>query len=591
MALVKEIGSALSGTYVNNIYSIGEAQLVRLKRPESEDVWLVVSPKYGVWVSGKVSERGETKAFTTGLRGQLERARFVGASQADLDRVFQLDFEKGGAVRVVVEMMPPGNLVVTDSGGKMLLIQREVRSQARRLVRGGVYQAPAQRRKSPVDVKAGDIAAMASKEDTAGKAVGKHIALPRKYVGEALQRLGLTDDSPSALLRGREGELADRLAEMVEEAAERPRPCVFMTRTGEEIGVIRPKGAEVKHEAGSVSELCDMLFLGAIMDEGQPSAPEDQRRREVEVTIAKLKEEQASLREEAARARAAALSAGGLSMEEGLRLVKEAGARSSRDLRSAAAVASALFDHAKELEARASQAGEAAARLEKKLPKLPSKPQPRTAAISRRKQEWYEKFRWFVTTEGRLAVGGRDAQTNSALVNRHLDDNDVVYHADLFGSPFFILKGGKTQSEAETRQMALATVAFSSAWKTGLGAADAYWVSPGQVSTAAPTGEYLAKGSFAIRGKKNFVTKNLVEVAVGLDGSGRVVSGPEDAIRALSGRYVVLRPQKEKASDTAKKVLRELQTEAGGEGRRISVDDVLRALPAGGGKVVRRSKP
>ncbi|MDA4121447.1 MAG: NFACT RNA binding domain-containing protein, partial [Thaumarchaeota archaeon] len=221
--------------------------------------------------------------------------------------------------------------------------------------------------------------------------------------------------------------------------------------------------------------------------------------------------------------------------------------------------------------------------------KAAEKPKITTKQITRRKQEWYEKFRWFYTSADRLAVGGRDAQSNSTLVKRHMDTNDTAYHADLFGSPFFVLKGGKSQNEDEVREVAQATVAFSSAWKTGLGSADAYWVSPDQVSTAAPSGEFLARGSFAIKGKKNFVNKNIVEIAVGLDNNRKVVAGPESALKNRVVCYVIIRPHREKSSDTAKRVLKDLESLAGDqEGVEHSVDDVLRALPAGGGKVIRK---
>jgi hypothetical protein len=164
-----------------------------------------------------------------------------------------------------------------------------------------------------------------------------------------------------------------------------------------------------------------------------------------------------------------------------------------------------------------------------------------------------------------------------------------VYHADLFGSPSFVLKGGKEQTAEECSEVAQATVSFSSAWKTGLGSADAYWVNSDQVSAAAPSGEFLPRGGFMITGKKSFVPRNLVELAVGIDPTGRVVSGPEGALRKRAMVYVVMRPQREKSSDTAKRVLKDLEALA--ENRievRASVDDILRMLPAGGGKVLRK---
>ena len=188
-----------------------------------------------------------------------------------------------------------------------------------------------------------------------------------------------------------------------------------------------------------------------------------------------------------------------------------------------------------------------------------------------------------MSSGGRLAVGGRDAQSNTLLVKRHLGEGDVAYHADLFGSPFFVLKDGTAQSEEEVLELAQATVSFSSGWKTGLGAADAYWVNKNQVSSTTESGEYLARGSFVIRGKKNFVRHALIQVAVGIDEMGRVVAGPESAVAKSCLRYVVLIPHREKASDTAKKVLREL-SEGKSEVPLPSLDDVVRALPAGGGR-------
>ncbi|MDA4117490.1 MAG: NFACT RNA binding domain-containing protein, partial [Thaumarchaeota archaeon] len=255
-----------------------------------------------------------------------------------------------------------------------------------------------------------------------------------------------------------------------------------------------------------------------------------------------------------------------------------------------ASLSSAIFDRAKRAEREVSEIDSALKLLQSKLKKESEKEEAskvRVIPLSRTKKEWFEKFRWFYTTEGKLAIGGRDAQSNTTLIRKHMQDEDTVYHADLFGSPFFVLKGGREQKEDEVRQMARATVTFSSAWKTGLGAADAYWVAPDQVSSAAPTGEYLAHGSFAIKGKKNFVTKNPVEVALGVDEKGRIVSGPEESIMKVAKAHVAIVPSKEKSSDTAKKVLHELRPYANPEVG-LGVDDVLRMLPAGGGKIIRR---
>jgi predicted ribosome quality control (RQC) complex YloA/Tae2 family protein len=586
LVLVREIDLALRGTYVNNIYSIGESQLIRFRKPPGEDVWLVVSPRRGVWVSGNVSERAETTEFTSRLRAELERAKFSRASQGDLDRVFEIDFEKEDGRKMIVELMPPGNIIVTDATGKVLLVMREVRSAARRVLRGIEYHPPLQRRQSPLEVQTEDVRIMVRTETTVGKAIGKHIGMPRKYVAEVLQRLSLTEETPSATLQNREAEVVDALQQIVNETRESPSPCICETPTGDDIFVIPPRGLKVKEVGKSVSELCDRMFLQDIMVDAATPAPEEGKRKELEITISKLRKDVEKYSAEASNLRLAAKSAAAEPVGKALHILRDSGVTSNRELTSSASVASLLFDRAKQLEEKAAEAGKAAVKLTRKVPE--AKESRRTKPLAKRKQGWFEKFRWFVTSEGRMAVGGRDAQTNSTLISRHMEDNDVAYHADLFGSPFFVLKEGGEQTETEIRQVAQATVAFSSAWKTGLGSADAYWVTPGQVSTAAPSGEYLPRGSFAIKGKKNFVTKNIVEIAVGLDGAERLVAGPEDAIRTQCARYVVLKPHREKSSDTAKRVLNDLNTMSGSTSLTLTVDDVLRALPSGGGKVVRR---
>jgi len=587
LALLKEIDVALQGTYINNIYSFGASQLLRMRKSETPDVWLVVSPKKGAWISASVSERAETTEFTSRLRGELERARFSGAEQIDLDRVFKLSFEDGGARKLILELMPPGNVIVVDGDGRVVLAQQEVRSPGRRVVRGEAYQPPRQSRISPLDISEAEVARVRKEEETAGRAIGRHVALPKKYVSETLAQLGLKGESPASSLSGREGEVVKVLRELVRGARDNPRPCLCRTDEGEDIFVEPPSGAELIISTRTVSELCDRVFLREAGEVAEKTSPETERRRELEVTAARLRAQATSLTERAAKARASATDAASSRPEDALILLRESGVRPARQPSSPSAIASALFDRAKDLEREAAEATEAAGRLEKRLDRIRPVEGRRVKPLPRRTREWYEKFRWFMSSGGRLAVGGRDAQSNTLLVKRHLGEGDVAYHADLFGSPFFVLKDGTAQSEEEVLELAQATVSFSSGWKTGLGAADAYWVNKNQVSSTTESGEYLARGSFVIRGKKNFVRHALIQVAVGIDEMGRVVAGPESAVAKSCLRYVVLIPHREKASDTAKKVLREL-SEGKSEVPLPSVDDVVRALPAGGGKIVRR---
>src|SRR5207253_7206454 len=136
-----------------------------------------------------------------------------------------------------------------------------------------------------------------------------------------------------------------------------------------------------------------------------------------------------------------------------------------------------LYVRAKELERGCISIEDAKAKLNAQLEKLKSQTiaiQNKIVMKTQTTKEWYERYRWFNTNEGLLAIGGRDASSNSAIIRKHLTENDIVFHAEVHGSPFFILKDAKHLGEngASFMEVAQATVSFSRAWKDGLSSAD-----------------------------------------------------------------------------------------------------------------------
>jgi predicted ribosome quality control (RQC) complex YloA/Tae2 family protein len=126
-----------------------------------------------------------------------------------------------------------------------------------------------------------------------------------------------------------------------------------------------------------------------------------------------------------------------------------------------------------------------------------------------RKQMWFEKFLWFISSDGYLVIGGKDAQQNEMLYKRYLRKGDVYCHADLRGASSVIIKNNPATPDAPIPPATLAqagslSVCSSEAWdsKAGMGA---WWVNADQVSKSAPAGEFLPAGSFMVRGKKNFL--------------------------------------------------------------------------------------
>ncbi|EGT57102.1 hypothetical protein CAEBREN_19463 [Caenorhabditis brenneri] len=137
-----------------------------------------------------------------------------------------------------------------------------------------------------------------------------------------------------------------------------------------------------------------------------------------------------------------------------------------------------------------------------------------------RKAMWFEKFRWFISSEGYIVVAGRDAQQNELLVKKYLRPNDIYMHADVRGASSVVIRNKSFEESQEIppktlTEAAQMAVCYSNAWEATV-TASAWWVRPEQVSRTAPTGEYLPSGSFMIRGKKNFMPPSQLVMGLGV---------------------------------------------------------------------------
>jgi predicted ribosome quality control (RQC) complex YloA/Tae2 family protein len=244
--------------------------------------------------------------------------------------------------------------------------------------------------------------------------------------------------------------------------------------------------------------------------------------------------------------------------------------------------ASDYFEKAKKIKRKIEGAKQALNENIKKLADLESKKEKlelkkeKEQVYKKRKKEWYEKFRWFISSEGFLVIGGRDSTSNEVVIKKHTDTNDLVFHTDLAGSPFFVVKSETKKIGQKTiEEVADATCTFSRVWKLGLQTSPVFYVNPQQVSKKAKSGEYMGKGAFMIYGKTNYAN-NKVNLAIGMTESNQIMSGPLESVRTHCKKYLVLIQGDEKASAIAKKIQHCI---AG------AVDDIIRALPGGEFKI------
>jgi len=205
------------------------------------------------------------------------------------------------------------------------------------------------------------------------------------------------------------------------------------------------------------------------------------------------------------------------------------------------------------------------------------------------KKVWYHRFRWFVTSDGVVVLGGRDASQNEELVKKYMGGQDLFVHADVHGASVVIVKG-KTGNMDEVAQFA---ASYSGAWRSGHFSADVYSALPSQVSKTAESGEFISRGSFIVRGERTYYRNVPLAVGIGLmlEPHAAVIGGPPSVIKEKTTAFVELRPGQFEPNDVAKKVLRMLKLKISEDEVKalkgiLNTDHVAAFVPPGGSDIV-----
>jgi predicted ribosome quality control (RQC) complex YloA/Tae2 family protein len=204
----------------------------------------------------------------------------------------------------------------------------------------------------------------------------------------------------------------------------------------------------------------------------------------------------------------------------------------------------------------------------------------RTTKHKPTKKFWFERFRWFISSEGAVVLGGKDAKSNDILVKKHLQAGDRYAHADIHGAPSVVVKMREGVTEKTLNEACEFAVATSRAWNAKVGSAAGYWVLPEQVSKTPQSGEYLAKGAFVIRGKRNYSDKLQIKLGVGeieFEDAKKVMCGPEGAVRTRCRRYVMITPGRLDKNEFARRLADTFE---------VPIEEIQSILPPGDVDVV-----
>ena len=642
--LIEDINQKLNqGYYVGAISSISRNSFsLKMRHPNLSDVMVVLSTA-GIWMTRMNFRTFEDSPITSSMKSEIERAKFESIEQIGDERVAYLKFRHlDGRLRILVaEFFRKGNVIVCDENNVILTILNPVEVRHRILRTGMTYQSPPPRGINIFDLSIGDLLELRDKEIDPDieveKWFGRNISLSKKYIEEVITRARMKHRKLSDTTRGDIEVVFELTRKLVFDVCDTSthKPLVVLDNAGRPINVIPFRlesitegAAFVPHE--TLMEAVDSVFSEVLIEEGSSTRTvvldnkiavlehdyNQQNQAESEViaksnAIRKLAQELITLPNAVTDIQDKSLSSVleknsskivTIAGKKFLEIVDESIPFESRLPR----ISSLLFDRAKELERGCQSIRIAKSKLVEQMEDLRRRAdllQKKVAVKPQVEKEWFERYRWFIGSEGLLCIGGRDASSNSAIIRKHLTDQDLVFHAEVHGSPFFVIKNVPSNDAEQLKtsllEAAQATVSFSRAWKDGLSVADAYWVIPDQVKKGAPTGQFLPKGSFVIQGKRNFVKGVEIRLALGviiLEKKYALMCGPQEAVKKKSIAYCVLLPGGNDPTNVAKKFKQELVRVCSDISeefkelleylKSISIDEIVKTIPHGQSKIL-----
>ena len=635
--LVNKISPKVSsGYYVSDISSITKNSiLLKLHHPAEPNIMLMVSTK-GIWFTNKKYRQIEENQFVKVLSREIERAKISSVSQPGSERIFFLYFvNRDNKVRkLIVEIFGKGNIILCDESMEIIWILNPIEVRHRTLRTGSEYVLPPKRGEDVLQISLESMKKIASLQPNNTEVVkwlGNCTSLPRKYLEEILLQsaintkyVNILSDNDIEIIYEKTREITNKIIDEKSHA-----PSVILDKLGLAVDTSPiPMSKEVNvKKVETYMDGIDQVLSNEILTIGRNLKTEEADRKILELehdleeqnkakmqVISKSK----SLRNLAHKLMK--LSSIGIQdlndnkvntllenndtkivYENGLTYLDLFNERVKLES-NIPTFSSLLFSRAKELERGSINIDKASEELKSRIERMQNQTQKIREKIQFNMLEskhWYERYRWFVTTDGHLVIGGRDASSNSAVIRKHMTENDIVFHAEIHGSPFFLVKNARNLDSGNfIDETAQATVSFSRAWKDGLSSGDAYWVFPNQVKKGAPTGQYLPKGSFVIEGKRNFCKGVELKLSIGLiqieNNRYTIVCGPSNAIRRRSLVFASLLTGGSDPMNLAKKVksefvrvISEFDSDLADYLKKVVLDEFIRMLPSGQSKIER----
>jgi predicted ribosome quality control (RQC) complex YloA/Tae2 family protein len=594
-----EISGLVIGARILKLYHMDDCSIILKLRSDSFSGELRIVPGLFFYlVHGGYEKPVELSQVGKMMRSLIEGMRISGASLVEGERILVMELEGRQRIKLICEFLPKGTIVVSDEAGRILACLQRLEMRDRRIAPGEQYILPPRRPAPSLETLKEALERRHAPEKRVVSILASEAGLGGRYAEEILQLAGIDRSRKIGELSADEISRILEAAREVFEVIDDGQPVVAFSPDG--VAQPLPYPMKIYESRGWRFEKAESLndafriayehYLASMLEQEKRRALEEKLRNlEKRIEERRAKADELSARATGLRRIAEKLfqaSAQIESLKQGsgehdiMEIRVNIDGRSRRMLVSDDGIevelsldepitkqASRIFDEAKKMMSAAEKLRTEAEDIEKRAGKVRESMLRSTeelllkvsARIKPSGAKWYERYRWFITSEGFLAVAGKDASSNITLLKNRLEPDDLVFHAEVRGAAAVILKGGKASGEQSRTEAAQFAAIYSKAWKEGLRTMTIYYVEPGQISFEPPPGHYLPKGGFIIKGERHYIQVRL-ELAVGVTGDLELVYGPPTAVAGRAKSRVKLEPGNRQADELADMILKKLLT-------------------------------
>lgn len=627
-AVVNEM-AVLENAHMDKIFHWGGSMLFRLNVQGQGKKELFFKDKKWLYMPDQKPDTPITPtSFASFLRKYIDNARIGKVAQAGFDRVIIVEVLKAEAeYQLIFELFGGGNvLLVLDGIIQNCLVHKTWRD---RNVRPGEPYVMPKSRFDPTSSTFEDFASsVRSSESDLVRTLATGVNLGGQYAEEICRRSGIDKNArPSDLSDDDIRNLYGRMETLVRTLLDSPQPTVY--RKEEEIEDVAPIRMEIYSDLESEDQETFSKALNTFISTAKEAEEEAYVDPEVEKLQRRVDKQTETIVEyenesEDLKNKADSIYANYAKVNELLNVLNEQSRKIGWDKLKEGAMkipfvtsinpsktkvvanldgkdvtldytkgidanASDIYQAGKDINEKASRAKDALKESQEQLERRRKGFNKAKAAAANKaqptKQFWFERYKWFITPANKLVIAGRDAHTNDNIVKKHLKDDDVYAHADVHGAPSVIVKKGKEATGQEYREACIFAIAQSKAWVSAFMEGSAYWVFPDQVSKTPQAGEFVPRGAFIIRGKRNYEYHLPVELAIGeitYENSRKIMCGPPESVSAASQKYIVIRPGRGKIGKKASEIAKEFA---------VPEEEIARILPPGDVEIVRKVWP